>query len=304
MLSALAAYRNSNRDHAFQGTLAWLTNYTAPDLYNNDEPYAKFWLNNAPYRLYFEGAKSQAKIHGYQLEPFELNTPGMTPARMVSILESRNIRGILVCPPPGLRGELDFRWERFSAVTFGYSLTKPTLHTIGTSQYRAMVQTMRHVRAQNYSKIAFVFSSIHDQRADHNYLAGYLAEQHLAGQPPIFSPFEIVEDHPEDFKAWLRKEKPQALVTGNYGLVDFLDRIKVRVPQDIGIASAVLPTGDSTVTGVHEDYFNIGEVAVDFLTSMILRGERGQPSLQQHLHVEGRWVNGKTLPLRRHNKSA
>jgi len=205
---------------------------------------------------------------------------------------------VVVCPTPALQSEIDFPWDKFSAITFGYSLSRPLIHRIGTSQYRAMVQTMRHLRERNYSRIAFAFSSIQDQRADHNYLAGYLAEQHLSGLKPLFAPFDTIEDAPREFRKWLLAEKPQAIVTGNLNILSFLQKLEVRVPEDIAVASAVLASRESELSGVYEGYFQIGEAAADFLVSMILRGERGVPEFQQHLHVEGMWIEGKTLPCR------
>lgn len=295
MLSALAVYRNSRKSHGFQGTLAWLTNYSSSEEWRDDEPYKLFWSKNQPYRLYYEGAQSRAKEHGYNLEIFELQEKGMTPQRLSSIFRARNIRGILVCPPPGTKAELEFEWEDFAAVTFGYSLTKPQLHRVATAQYMAMGDIMRHLRGKGYQRIACVVASVQDTRANHYYLSSYLAEQHLAGAEPLIPPMSNVEDSPRKFQAWLRQHRPDAVVTGNSLFPEFLRKLKIAAPKDIGVACVVLTSRDSRVSGIYEDHFHIGEVAVDYTVSMIQRGEYGVPLFPQNVSASGLWVEGETL---------
>jgi LacI family transcriptional regulator/LacI family repressor for deo operon, udp, cdd, tsx, nupC, and nupG len=61
-----------------------------------------------------------------------------------------------------------------------------------------------------------------------------------------------------------------------------------------------IPSRDTGLTGVFENWERIGEIAVDVLVAMLNRGERGVPDLPQRLHVEGPWVQGSTLRLAEH----
>ena len=284
MLSSLAAYRSRNRPKAFQGTLAWLTNGDTG------------WRTNALFVDFYNGAFERAKTHGFNLEVFDLQNSGMSCERMASILHTRNIGGILLPPQIHSNVEItDFPWELFSAVTFGYSLVKPELHCVTSTQFRAMVRTMRQVKALGYERIGFFFTAMHDEKTDHNYLAGYLVEtfqmQKSGNIPPLF----FSEYQPEIFREWFKKYRPDVIVTGNRDILKMLKSLGINAPSDVGIASPLVLEPNSPIAGVYENSFHIGEVALDFLVAMIHRGERGIPISPQRVLVEGIWNPGKTL---------
>jgi LacI family transcriptional regulator/LacI family repressor for deo operon, udp, cdd, tsx, nupC, and nupG len=79
MLSALIARRVHRQQRPFQGTLAWLV--------NNERQ----WDWRRIFHEYHEGAAGRAKRYGYNIDVFDLQTPGMTLARMGAILAARNI---------------------------------------------------------------------------------------------------------------------------------------------------------------------------------------------------------------------
>ena len=288
MLSALAAYRNRQRPATYHGTLAWLVN----------SAYGFDWRDRSirpHFSDYFEGASAQAKRYGFQLEVFDFNAPRLTPGRLSAILAARGVSGVLLCPQPRPDTNLDFPWQNFSSVTFGYSLATPRLHTVSATQYRAMRQTVQELCRLGYRRIGLALDGEHDLRTDHNYLAGFLVEEHLAvgreSVPILSAPYT---DH-RAVTAWLRAHRPDAIVTGNYHFLDVLRSLGRKVPQDIGVACPLLPSPDTELAGVIENSVEIGSVAVDFLIGMIHRQERGIPSNPQRIHIEGRWLPGKTL---------
>lgn len=288
MLSALAAYRNRTRPASYHGTLAWLTN----------SAFGFNWRDRTVrphFSDYYEGAAAQAKRCGFLLETFDFNSPGVTPARLASILVARGVAGVLLCPQPRPDTNLDFPWERFSAVTFGYSLANPRLHTVSATQYRAMRQTVHELRRLGYRRIGLALDGEHDLRTDHNYLAGFLVEEHLAAGGATVPSLSAPYTDRGAVARWLNEHKPDAVVTGNYHFVDVVLSLGRRVPEDIGIACPLLPSADTPLAGVVENSVEIGSVAVDFLIGMLHRQERGIPANPQRIHVEGRWVLGSTL---------
>jgi DNA-binding LacI/PurR family transcriptional regulator len=287
MLSALAAYRNQRRAPTFHGTLAWLAN----------SAFGFDWRDRRirpHFSDYFEGAKRRASVYGFQLETFDLHDSRMSPTRLAGVLRARGIGGVLLCPQPRPDTSMDFPWEQFSAVTFGYTLAVPRLHTVVAAQYRAMLQTMREMRQLGYRRVGLVLHGDHDQRTDHNYLAGYLVEAQREGAldvPPLTAPYEDLAA----LGSWIREHRPDAIVTGYYRILESLRALEVKVPGQLGAACPVLPSADSDLAGVVENSEHIGEVAVDLLVPMLQRGERGVPPSPHRVHVEGRWIPGKTL---------
>lgn len=287
MLSALAVYRSQIRPKAFQGILAWLGNDVVGD---------PGWKEMRHTCDYYKGASARAQQHGFRLEPFDLKKSAPSPERLASIFRSRGIRGIMLPPQIRPQTEIRFPWDYFSATTFGYSLVNPKLHTLAPTQFRAMVETMRQLKRLGYQRIGFFFTAAHDEKTDHNYLAGYLVETFGVDQrlaiPPLFSS----ELSPQLFHDWYVKYRPDALVTGNTrNILDFLNSLGIRVPQELGVASPFVYERNSVLAGMYEDSVHIGEAAMDFLVGMIHRGERGVPEQPQRIHIEGKWRSGKTV---------
>jgi LacI family transcriptional regulator/LacI family repressor for deo operon, udp, cdd, tsx, nupC, and nupG len=286
MLSALAQYRGTLKERKYQGTLAWLV------VVANDGDF--IWSRVDTFLQYYEGAKSRAKSLGYNLELFEMDPTEMTPKRLASIFKSRSIHGVLLCPQSVPGAVMEFPWDEFSFVTFGYSLVDPNLHTVTATQFRAMAQTMRQMHKLGYRRIAFAFQRSQDKRADHNFLAGYLAAQYQIGESPLVYDYERKDTL--GFRQWLEHERPEAVVVGDEEIKHNLTPAGLGLWRELGWACPLLSRRDSELAGVYEDSYHIGEVAVDHLTSMVMRGQRGIPEQVQRVHIEGVWIEGKSLP--------
>jgi DNA-binding LacI/PurR family transcriptional regulator len=281
MLTALASYRHGRRSADFRGTIGWLAQTT--DVFK--------WREIAHFMDYLEAARTRAEFHGYRVEVLDLQEMGITWSRAATIAKSRGIDGILLCPQPYSDMDLaDFPWEDFAAVTFGYSIAKPKLNSVAPAQYRASFNTMKELLARGYQRIGFALNSWHDQRTDHNYLAGYLAAYELHSTTE-----RIPVCLDRDFAPWLKQHRPDAVVTGDVKFLEKLATLGISAPADLGVACPLLASPDGPMSGVWEDNQQIGKAAVDFLVSLLHQGERGVPTHPQRLLVEGMWVPGRTL---------
>ncbi|AHF90412.1 LacI family transcription regulator [Opitutaceae bacterium TAV5] len=285
MLSALSAYRSSRRPAAFQGVLAWVVNTTG----------GYDWTASSIYSGYHAGARAGARRHGFTMETVDMGAPGMTPARIARALRARSISGLLLCPQPRARMSLDFPWEEFSAVTFGYTLEQPGLHTIVPAQYRNLTRAMRELLRRGYRRPGLVFHDSHDLRSDHNYLGAWYAECHFLASRVEPLLFETWPDYRKPLEAWLHKWRPDAIIAGATNIMTHLADIGMAVPDDVAVVCPGLGDASSTVSGIFEEPVHVGEIAVDFLVAMMHRNERGIPAHQQRIHVEGSWVEGKTI---------
>ncbi|XHR28378.1 MAG: LacI family DNA-binding transcriptional regulator [Chthoniobacteraceae bacterium] len=286
MLSSLAAYRSRLRPKAFQGVIAWLVSDAS-------------WSagKGKAFQEYYDGAAAQANTHGYKLEVFNIAEFAAYGDRLASIFRNRNIHGILLPPSNRSNSVVSFPWEEFSAVKFGYSIVNPQLHTVAAAQFRSTVFTMRQLQLLGYQRIGFFFDSNHDEKTDHNYLAGYFVGEYAAGALGEIPPLFFVDS--EKFMQWYRKYRPDVIVTGKREILPMLDALGIRVPQDVALANPQLERDhmddEVRMSGVYEDSYHIGTVAMDYLVGMIYRGERGIPERPQRILVEGVWYPGDTV---------
>lgn len=285
MLASLAAYRSRLRPSSYRGTLAWLISSRG----------GYDWTHIRHFRGYHEGAQQSAQRHGFMLEVFDLAKRGFTPEKLAAVFRARNIAGIFVCPQPTAGTEITgFPWDDFSAVTFGYTLKSPRLHTVAAAQFQAAIDCTQRLREAGRKRIGFVLSQDHLERTALTYLGGYLAAQEMAGaggQIPVQT-----GDQPDkkSLRAWVNQHKPDGIVGGRY-MTDILQEFGFRVPQDIGVACPLLSNDEGETSGVWENSVQIGMAAADLLVSMLTRGERGLPAAPQRVNVVGNWITGNTL---------
>ena len=308
-LSALMAYRRGtkvNRHNAASraakgyGTVAWVTNYPTRDSWSAG--------SGTCFAIYRESAAERLARHGYQLEDFWLREPGLTAKRASKILFSRGIRGLLICPLPTDRGHLSLDWDKFSAVSFGYSIVRPKLHLFTAAHYRAVIATMRELRSLGYRRIGLVISSGMDERMDRLWSSAYRSQMAIVPQSQSIPVLTYEDDHPRYresyylegrklFNTWFQRHRPEVVISTSHFLPQWADQLGYRIPDDLGVVNPILQEKPEArgISGIVEATRQIGHAAAEFLVAMMQRGEYGIPECPQQILIEGKWFQGKTV---------
>ena len=285
-LSSLMSYRYRRASTQHPSTIAWLTNWPTRD----------GWRENHPvYLAYFNGAASRAASLGYKLEEFWLGEPGMTPARMSRILYTRSITGLLLPPQSRAHSHLRLDWDKFAAVTFGYTLTKPYLHLATNHHFRSSVLALRKLRSLGYRRVGILLNQRYDTRVSYSWMAGCLVEQRRCAAGDVIPIQSLKLLSMEGLSVYLKQYRPDALLTNFWNVGEWLQELKVSVPRDLGLAYLSVTERTPTFSGVNENSNAIGEAALDLLATMIQRNEFGIPQVPRHIMIEGYWVEGKTV---------
>ncbi|MDO8542211.1 MAG: LacI family DNA-binding transcriptional regulator [Opitutaceae bacterium] len=285
MLASLSSYRRDDRPARYRATLAWVTNF----------PTRSGWRNEEIYYEYYLGARERAQALGFRLQEFWLRDENMTAARATQILAARGIQGLIIAPQPTPSEVVTLEWSRFSAVVIGYSVASPTLHMVCPNQYRSMKLAMDRLMARNYRRIALVMLRASDERVDNNWLGGYLVMQQRLPAANRLEPLLLNAWDEELFATWLRRERPDAIVSKCVEALPALRRLGYRLPQDLGAAFLTRVKSSREISGIDERPFEVGTAAVDYLVSMQHRTERGVPDQPRRLLIEGKWVEGRTV---------
>lgn len=289
MLSALTVYRNRMKRVHHQGTLAWVC-----------PPVAKGEKQPA-FPAYRRGAEERCAELGYRLENFYFSDLGGP--RLSKVLQARNITGILLPPQAHSRVHLDFDWELFSSICFGFTLTEPRLHLITNAQYSSTRIAVRALReTYGYRRIGFVTASESDERTDQNFSSGYLSEQRRfepENRLPILGLMSgSRQEEITEFTRWYREHKPDCVVFLHATVPTLMQHVGLDT-QVCGQASLALDTKMDGIAGIYQNDPIIGRKAVDFLIDMIHRNERGIPPHRFQFLIEGEWVDGKTLHIQK-----
>ena len=285
-LSGLSAYRNQTRTHTYHGTLAWMSNW--------HQPTTSGW--GGVNRWYFEGATAHAAQLGYQIEEHALRARGMTPERLAQILQARGIQGILLPPQPQSGMEISFPFDRFSVLTFGYTLAQPEFNTIALHHYRAVEMLFRKLIALGYKRPGLAVRSEHDARVECLWSAAFWSEQRrlpVSRRVPLLLENSLARD---GFLTWVERHKPDVIISSSDDAYKWMIQAGIGVPEKIGF-TLLTAHADSYYSGIWQNLQLTGAKAVDSLIDMIHRGERGIPEVRSSILVDATWLPGNTVRL-------
>lgn len=285
MLQALTAYRQGRKPPTEHAPLAWLSG-EAESVIRPDSLFS----------FYFKGAWTRARQFGYRLEEFLLGEEGMTSERMEKILLARGITGILIAPqpqsaPPGMIG---MNWERFAAVTFGYTLFSPSLHRVTSHHGKAARLAVLKLMEAGYRRIGLYVGRTANTRVAGGWLGGFagavLENPTLAWIDPLLPDRLCLEE----FLQWRQAKRIDAVITWG-GFIDMVRQSGcLRIPEDLGMASLRVREENTDHSGVDQNDVEIGVTAVDTLLGMLRANERGEPTVRRSILIEGVWREGAT----------
>ena len=211
------------------------------------------WKNLPLYREFFQGAAESADRHGYRLEEFWLREPNMTADRLCDILSYRKIEGLIVAPLPVAQGHLRLDWNRFSAVTFTYTMARPLLHRVVNHQFRSMRTAARQLRKLGYRRIGMAMPANISRRVDHQWVGSFLAER-LRQEPKDWVPMCLLEDKEwseERFCRWFLAHEPDVIISQQENILGWLANLGRRVPEDVGFVHPNCPKSSVQIAGIY-----------------------------------------------------
>lgn len=292
MLSALSQYRLSKQENPAPVTLAWINLHRDPQVVHEHQEFV----------LYFEGAEAYAKKLGYKLEEFQIAK--IRPARLNTILKTRNIRGILLSPPDIFFDPNwdDFPWQDYVTVRFGRSASFPAVHFVSSAQSTNATLAFDAIRERGYQRIGMIT----DYRRRRVFGAGFLWAQYELPEDERVPLLSIDREFATDEKLsvlrkWMDSYRPDAILSDIKKLPELLGELGYRVPEDVALATtSILDTPIDA--GIDQRPKVIGEAGVRTLTALIHAQNFGIPSDSNEILVTGQWKDGSMLPDRRKGK--
>ena len=281
LLGALAAYRSSKRPPAFQAVLGWICNY----------PEGTSMRQFAGFDHYFQGAHARALELGYRLDVFHAGKDRGALSRLSRILHARNIAGLVISPQIKQGVKLEFDWERYAAVTIGFTLVEPRLHVVTNDHFRTILTLIEVLRGRGYERIGCYLRGCDNERIEGRF--GSALGAILASHRNRLLVYE--QANAREFLKWRQRADLDAVVTGDRKVLAWLRESGIDVPEAVGVAHYALDSSEKELSGMDHNNLAIGAAAVDGLTGLILRGEKGPPTHPTRLMVESTWIEGKSL---------
>jgi len=264
---------------------------------------------------FYAGAEAAARSLGYHLEHFWMREQGLTQERLNRILYSRGINGLVIASHGREMGDaIQFDWAKYSAVKIDYFPHEPALHNVTNNQCDTVRLAVKKAIAAGYRRIGVVMHRGWDHAVDHMWTAGFLCEQqtlpareHIAAHLfPALHPAELwlneakaaVVADAEPFSNWLKKYKPEVILSKGSFVLPVLKTLGLIVPRDIAFVDLFLDDFSGKRAGVRQNHEAVGAIAVEQLTSQLQNNKFGVPEIQTTTFVEGTWFDGASCPPR------
>lgn len=234
------------------------------------------------------GIKTRAQNLGYAVStlPFSNRRPDI--AALQRMLRSRGIEGVIFAPlelPQAI--DASFNFSDLSVVAATSSVLQPRFHAVMPNHYDNMIMACASLARIAPTRIGLAISQNHDERVRHR-TAGAIAWNMLFKKAPMAAPLVAREMSDADIAAWLKKEQPEAVIADH----DFERRLAELLP----LAPRPVPKlvtlnwpSQFTSLGIDQREAEIGAAAVDVLSGMIERGEKGIPRNPRVTMIDGRW---------------
>ncbi|WP_157772297.1 LacI family DNA-binding transcriptional regulator [Lacunisphaera limnophila] len=288
MISALMAQRHRRHKSTFRAKIAFLTAF----------PQRNEWRESAYSAGCFAGARQAALDRGYVCEPVWLREPGVTAQRMSGILWTQNVQGLLFAPLPVDYPSLEIEWGKFSALSLDYSLARPVLSRVVDDHAFGIERVLEEIGRRNYRRPGLVLRASQDVRTHHSRLGVFLVQHRLRPEWEEVAPLILPEDRWDErlFAEWVRRERPDVVLTEEDRLPAFARTLGLRVPRDLGIAFFYKDHPTRTLSGLQINSDAVGATAANILIRMIETNERGAPTTPTTTLVQSfTWNDGRTL---------
>jgi len=286
--TALAQFKHNSTRPPVHAALAWL----------NVRPDPASLFRYREFALYWKGAMAGAEKHGYHLEEF-VGKDYRSLKRMESVLLARGIEGIII-PPHGFTPAWeDFDWRRFSFVKLGRSTPLPRSDVVTCDHSQNALFALEEIRRRGYERVGLVvgWSNL---MAGASWSGGFLQAQQFVEEKDRVPVLVLKNDNAScqrQLTQWLKKHRPDAILTDLEEIPSMLRDLGVRVPEDIGLAATtVLDAGADA--GIDQNSEQIGHAAVLTLLSLIRDHARGEPDIRRQILIMGQWKDGASLPWR------
>jgi LacI family transcriptional regulator len=291
-MSALAAYRTGLRIRQEFAVIALVSNYSRRDA----------WFRQPSAQRLFAGATARARALGYTLQHLWAREDGMSPARFSTVLAARGIRGVILAPLEHPTDRFDLEWKQFSVVTIERPSRYTFLPHVVTGYFADTVLAWTQFHARGYRRVGLVVNAGLAERTAHQWEAAHTFEQIRLGAERV--PTLVVGEagRAEAIRAWLRRHRPDAVLSRCEGVLEAAAAEKLRVPRELGYVSLNVLDDAPGVCGILQRRDTMGATAVDMVHSLLHRNHRGAHDVSYGTHIDGVWHEGRTLrPVGREN---
>jgi DNA-binding LacI/PurR family transcriptional regulator len=250
--------------------------------------------------LIAEGAKRAAEELGYFFDSVEIDEAFKHPERLRRMLYSRGIEGIILAPlfpPADLSSLLD--WSRFSVVATSHSVLGPMTHRVVPNQFANALLLGQEMNRRGHRRLGLLIDRDLDERTGHRLDAAIQWLNHENGVRDLETlRWETAMPSPAALERWFKRHRPDVIITDSaYNLESFMHKVPVLKAVTMATTSTIDP--EPRFDAILENPEAVGAAAVELLSVLFQRGERGLPQVPRTIMISGTFHPAGKKPKRR-----
>lgn len=231
---------------------------------------------------------------------FSLGRGGITAGRLVQILRTRGIEGLIISPQSSNNFGARIDYSEFAAATIGYGLQQPMLHRASTNMTCGILDTAGILAARGYRRIGLALTQWMDVRGDQTNSGAMLNFQRSLpanGRVPLLLfPANNVADNAAIFCRWVKQHRPDVVISFDSYVPDWLTRrLGLKIPEDIGLVVHDWRPQTPGFAGIHHQRLHVAAAVVDLVATQLAQNERGVPEVPRQILIPPKWVDGPSV---------
>ncbi len=217
--------------------------------------------------------------------------------RIVQILQTRGIHGIIVLPVESLNDVFSLPQEDFMGVATCGVAARLGFNQVHPHFYQSMHVGISNLTERGFQRIGFCVTETEDIRSNHLYQSYLLWHQQNIQEKNRVHPLVKDTIGRNDLIDWVKQEKPDVVLSPNVDHYHWLKESGIKIPDDISFAalSPAMDTPKGEIAKVHVGYRKIGATAIDVLKTKLAHEQLGPTDNPAVTLIRGEWMEGASV---------
>lgn len=284
MVGAFMSAIRRSQDVGFHGTLATV------EVLEPERP------KHGPFHQgVIRGCMDAATEHGFKLDSLRVEPSGVSYDRLNSILKARGIRGVIILPAWRTPEFERLDWSFLTGVYTDYIPETPLLNSVCCDHYRSLLELLKQLELRGYRRPGVVLEKGRDERVHWRTLAALRTFQGTLPDAPPATPLISDNLNPSLVSKWLKKEKPDVVLSHDSAVLTWIKASRFRVPEKLGYVCLNRAKTSSACAALNLHPDQIGRCAVEILIAQIQRQAWGMPRFPTNTVIIGEFEDGETI---------
>ena len=281
LVSALMAVRKNRAGNGEVGTIALITDYHGKD----------GWRTKDVCRWEHEGICKRADEMGYRVEEFAMKDFNYDGSRIARTLIARGIRGVLLGFTRDRKVFSDFPIEAFSVAGLSTYFREMAVNRANFHGFHNVQLALDQIRNLGYKRTGLIVPELNNRVSGHLWSGAALDWQRRLPESERCAPLIPPADEEEaTFMKWMKREKPDSILTYKLPVKSWLSKQGLRVPTDIHL-SYLYRTKDEMADwpGIDGNLDMVGAAAFDLVIEGLHTNRTGAPEHPKEVLIKGEW---------------